>query len=78
MENQETKRFAKYKRVYYPIRDRLQFSWYCDGKSDEIPKYFNAWQIATWVANGVLHGKLNPITKGATHYHADYVLPEWG
>ena len=25
----------------------------------------------------VLHGKLNPITKGATHYHADYVLPEW-
>lgn len=62
----------------FPKRDRCQFSWYCDGKSDEIPKYdHNAWQIATWVANGVLHGKLNPITKGATHYHADYVLPEW-
>ncbi len=22
-------------RVYYPIRHRCQFSWYCDGKSDE-------------------------------------------
>ena len=61
-----------------PIKNRCQFSWYCDGKTDDIPKYdHNAWQIATWVANGVLHGKLKPITKGATHYHADYVLPEW-
>ena len=33
------KDLPKYKRVYYPIRDRCQFSWYCDGKSDEIPKY---------------------------------------
>ena len=72
------KDLPKYKRIYYPIRDRSQFSWYCDGKTDDIPKYdHNAWQIATWVANGVLHGKLKPITKGATHYHADYVLPEW-
>ena len=23
-------------RVYYPIRHRCQFSWYCDGKSDEM------------------------------------------
>ena len=72
------KDLPKYKRIYYPIRDRCQFSWYCDGKTDDIPKYdHNAWQIATWVANGVLHGKLKPITKGATHYHADYVYPSW-
>lgn len=72
------KDLPKYKRIYYPIRDRCQFSWYCDGKTDDIPKYdHNAWQIATWVANGVLHGKLKPITKGATHYHADYVYPAW-
>ena len=23
-------------RVYYPVRHRCQFSWYCDGKSDDI------------------------------------------
>ena len=23
--------------VYYPIKHRCQFSWYCDGKSDHIP-----------------------------------------
>ena len=26
-------------RKYYPIRHRCQFSWYCDGKSDEIPSF---------------------------------------
>ena len=72
------KEAVTYKNSNKPVRWKCQFTWFCDGKKDEIPKYdHNAWQIATWVANGVLHGKLKPITKGATHYHADYVLPEW-
>ena len=66
----------KYKRKYFPVKHRCQFSWYCDGKGDEIKEH-NAYVIATWVANGVLNGKLKPTVSGATHYHADYVLPEW-
>ena len=23
-------------RIYYPVKNRCQFSWYCDGKSDDI------------------------------------------
>ncbi len=66
----------KYKRKYFPVKNRCQFSWYCDGKSDEVKEH-NAFVIATWVANGVLTGTLEPTVKGATHYHADYVLPAW-
>ena len=31
-----TKQSWKKNGLYYPIRDRCQFSWYCDGKSDKI------------------------------------------
>ena len=49
--------------VFYPIRNRCQFSWFCDGKSDD-PKVNDKMQIVDF-------------TEGATHYHADYVFPEW-
>ena len=59
-----------------PIRNRCQFSWYCDGKSD-IPKDDFAWQQALMVAHGVYYGNLDDFVEGATHYHAHYVLPSW-
>ena len=67
-------------RVYYPKRDRCQFSWYCDGKKDEvINKEGNrAWQTAENIAYQILaFDKWNDVLEGATHYHADYVNPKW-
>ena len=62
--------------VYYPVRHRCQFSWYCDGLSDK-PYEEEAWKQAQQVAFMLYeHGKPN-LTDGATHYHADYVKPEW-
>jgi spore germination cell wall hydrolase CwlJ-like protein len=66
--------------VYYPRRDRCQFSWYCDGKPDEIISKKNniAWRMAQDVAIEVMaFDKYNGIVEGATHYHADYVDPAW-
>ena len=66
----------KESRKYYPRRDRCQFSWYCDGKSDN-PKELTAIDKAQWVAWLVLNGHVFDFTRGATHYHANYVNPKW-
>ena len=63
-------------RVYYPKRDRCQFSWYCDGLSDAIKnkkKFQHILELSVEVRRGVYPD----ITDGATHYHADYVHPSW-
>ena len=60
----------------YPVRNRCQFSWYCDGKSD-TPKEKFAWEHAQMVADGVYYGKVHDLVDGATHYHAYYVQPSW-
>lgn len=60
----------------FPVRNRCQFSWFCDGKSD-TPREGTAWSEAQMIAFGVYTGNLEDFTNGATHYHADYVLPEW-
>ena len=62
-----------------PIRHRCQFSWYCDGKSDEIPLYdIDVYRTALIIAQKVFFGSYSTdITKGATHYHADYDFPAW-
>ena len=56
-----------------------QFSWWCDGKSDK-PRDEYAWAYAQMVAVDILLGQgydAIDITKGATHYHANYVRPYW-
>ena len=66
----------KTKRV--PIRNRCQFSWFCDGKSDEpyeVMDYENIYNIAVDILNQNM--PYLDITDGATHYHADYVQPSW-
>lgn len=60
----------------FPIKNKCQFSWYCDGKSDK-PKQGKAWEDAKHVANGVYNEHLSDFVEGATHYHADYVNPSW-
>ena len=63
-----------------PVRNKCQFSWYCDGKSDVIhdanKDYFGELLLLT---NDIIDGTMTviDITEGATHYHADYVMPSW-
>lgn len=65
-------------RVYIPIRHKCQFSWYCDGKSDDIPLGSENWVKAQMIAWDIMHNDgLRGITEGATHYHATYVAPAW-
>ena len=59
-----------------PIRNKCQFSWYCDGKSDKI-KNIIVYNKIIELMNYILDQGLFDITDGATHYHADYVRPDW-
>ena len=61
-----------------PIRNKCQFSWYCDGKSDEVKDKKSFKKILDF-ARLIMHNgiKFVDITDGATHYHADYVKPSW-
>ena len=63
----------------FPVKDRCQFSWYCDGKHDEPPTRGSMWKESEKVARYVLSTPdLMDITDGATHYHADYISsPRW-
>lgn len=60
------------------VRNKCQFSWYCDGRSD-VPKNQEAWQDALriaelakrWYAVG------EDFSEGATHYHANTIEAWW-
>ena len=66
-----------WERIYNPIRHKCQFSWYCDGKSDD-PQSETGWAQAQYVAGAIMYsGKYRGMTEGATHYHATYVRPKW-
>lgn len=57
-------------------RHRCQFSFACDGKSDR-PRNLAAWQTAQQIAQLAYDGDWPDVTGGSTHYHADYVQPDW-
>jgi len=60
-----------------PIKNKCQFSWYCDGKPDIITD-IDAYQIALAVAHSVLNKyTMVDVTDGAVFYHAYYVKPRW-
>ena len=55
-ESWKTKRFPNLpdsERIYNPSKGQCQFSWYCDGKSDE-PLEPDSWQRAQDIAHGVI------------------------
>ena len=72
-------------------RYKCQFSWYCDGKSDTVPSTSatlneginSAWINSQDIAYAMLlEYELSQITwlgitQGSTHYHANYVVPNW-
>jgi len=59
-----------------PRRGMCQFSWFCDGKSDE-PLDTKTWIESLNVAQDVIGGSYGDITEGATHYHSTTVNPYW-
>ena len=64
--------------VMIPVRHRCQFSWYCDGKPDDINQlgiYMDIMQFSKILLTSRV--MMFDITDGATFYHADYVMPSW-
>ena len=64
--------------IRIPIKHRCQFSWFCDGKSDnpkQVKDYNNMLEFARMILSGEV--SFLDITDGALFYHADYVRPAW-
>lgn len=59
-----------------PKINACQFSWFCDGKSDD-PVDSPTWLSSLNIARNVVQGAYGDITEGATHYHAISVTPYW-
>lgn len=61
-----------------PYRNKCQFSWYCDGRSD-TPRDKVRWEQSKDIASEVIYmyNKVEDFTEGATMYHASYVNPYW-
>jgi len=55
---------------------QCQFSWYCDGKSDE-PVDSKTWMKSLYIADLILEVGYRDITEGSLYYHADYIRPYW-
>ena len=66
------------KRKYYPIKNKCQFSWYCDGKSD-VPYNKKRYEELLDLSKAIMYNEISfvDITDGALFYHADYVTPGW-
>ena len=72
----QAKTYTNWKGNEVPIRNQCQFSWYCDGKSDE-PVDSKTWIKSLYIADLALTGEYKDITEGSLWYHADYILPYW-
>ena len=59
----------------WPKRHRCQFSWFCDGLSDN-PKETREWAQAVTVATWIYGIGLPDITEGALWYHSNDVSPK--
>ena len=57
-------------------RNRCQFSFACDGRSDR-PKEAASWDQSRRIAHLVLSERVRDFSLSATHYHAKYVTPKW-
>ncbi|WP_169568494.1 cell wall hydrolase [Sneathiella limimaris] len=58
------------------MKNRCQFSFACDGKTDR-PRDIKSWEQALKVVSLVLSGERSGVARQATHYHASYVAPRW-
>lgn len=67
---------VNWKNEFVPIKNKCQFSWFCDGKSDD-PVDSQTWLLSMHIARDVVQQKYGDITEGSTHYHSDKVNPYW-
>jgi hypothetical protein len=58
------------------FRNRCQFTWWCDGRSDQ-PTQRRNWKIIKVLARTIYWDKSRDPTGGALWYHADNVRPQW-
>ena len=65
-------------RVYFPVRHKCQFSWYCDGKSDAV-RNLTGWEDAVIAAYLVYNGYGEDRVDGAMYYYAHKRIapPKW-
>jgi spore germination cell wall hydrolase CwlJ-like protein len=62
------------------VKDRCQFSFYCDGKPERLSKKglaSTAYKESVEAAYVTLKGHAVDNTIGSVYYHADYVAPYW-
>ncbi len=81
---------AKEDRIFYPRKNRCQFSWWCDGKKDivwatyksgeVIESNMTAWRDSIHVALFIMNGDYsNDPTHGAVFYYNPHIAnPNWG
>jgi len=70
--------YTNWKGNEWPIPFQCQFTWDCDGRSDDIENV-NAWNESVKVAAVVMTGLLTDPTHGATHYYnPKKASPNWG
>lgn len=63
-----------------PIRNKCQFSWYCDGKSDKVldhEQYDRSMRIAISTILARITSNDTDFTNNSLWYHAHYVSPYW-
>lgn len=65
-----------------PKRHKCQFSWYCDGRSDDImitnEIERESFAETALIAFNAVNGNLSDVTNGSDHYYAhDKVTPYW-
>jgi len=65
-------------RKYYPIKNRCQFSWYCDGKKD-IPYNKKRYRELLDLSEAIMYDEISfvDITDSALFYHTDNIRPSW-
>jgi spore germination cell wall hydrolase CwlJ-like protein len=82
------KAVADKERIFYPIRNKCDFSWYCDGEKDiiwvsymdgtPIEANATAWRDSIHMALLVMHGEIKDNTGGADHYYNYHISsPYW-
>ena len=69
--------YENWKGNIMPVRHKCQFSWYCDGRSDQVHEN-NAWTNSLDLAMDVMLGVHVDNTHGATHYYNPHKAdPYW-
>ena len=58
-------------------RHQCEFSFFCDGKSDQPDLSSVSWYSAQRVAQAVYEHRAERVVGEATHYHTKLVRPDW-